>query len=471
MNSPNPHIEAFGTKVVSFRFRGRSYGCALSHGLFSSADIDSGSRFLLKVFSEVLDNDLKSKKPLPRTVLDAGCGTGVLGICAAGALKAESGAPGMSGIEEPCVHVHAQDRDELARIFTAYNARQNGLGPETLSAWTEPLLAGPGNWDLILSNIPAKAGLPVLEDFVSRSASLLSPGGRVLLVAVNTLQDFFDHQIKSKASLLSRENGQGHTVFLYGPGPQGIKAEKPEAAFPGLTTDDFFAQCPKYFRNSGNYEIEKTPYHLDTIHGAPGFDSPGGEVLCAAKLALKLLKDEIQCGASPILIWEGDQGHFSTWLTQYVRRSIDHRPIDRRSTDRQPLDFVLAGRNILSLAAARHNTAAALAQFPDTESSVGIVSAADPYLDREKILKEAAKLRGGRDTQGFPCIAAFPEIIPQTNVIELLWEGFRALASGLVIVGLPSAEAERFDRKRPKDFARGGDLRRDGFRALAYRKL
>jgi len=49
----------------------------------------------------------------------------------------------------------------------------------------------------------------------------------VLLVAVNTLSEFFDQKIKTKASLLARENGQGHTVFLYCPqGSQGSKEEK-----------------------------------------------------------------------------------------------------------------------------------------------------------------------------------------------------------------------------------------------------
>jgi hypothetical protein len=116
---------------------------------------------------------------------------------------------------------------------------------------------------------------------------------------------------------------------------------------------------------------------------------------------------------------------------------------------------------------ARCNTAAVF-----KGNSVRILCAVDMYLDREKILDETEKLFPGIQSQGFPFIAAFPEIVPQTNMIDSFWQGLLTLAapSGLVIVGLSSGEAERFDRKKPKDFSRLGDIRKKGFRALAYRK-
>ena len=465
---PDSHINTYGTKSVSFRFRGRSYNFALSHGLFSSADIDTGSRFLLKVFSDALDEDIKNGKPLPHRILDAGSGVGVLGICAAGAIRAAETPESLlvKEAEKSSLHVRAQDRDELARIFTEYNARQNSLGPETLGAWTEPLLAGPGGWDLILSNIPAKAGLPVLEDFVRRSAALLNAEGRVFLVAVNTLSDFFDSAIQANSSLIIREKGPGHTVFMY-----ARKERKSETSFPFLTKDDFFIQCPGYIRRRNEYEIEKTSYHLDTIHGAPGFDSPGDEILVAAKLVVRLKEEILSCfrsenkkneavkaesPESPVLIWEGSQGHFSSWFAAHFRSAWG---------------IILAERNILSLVLSRYNTAIALKDLK-TKSSVQIVCAADLYLDREKILGEAEKAIPGTGSRGFPFIAAFPEFIPQVDIIESLWEGFAALASpqGIVLTGFSSAEAERFDRKKPKDFSRLGDLRKKGFRALAYKK-
>ena len=418
---------------------------------------------MLKVFSGILDEDLENKRPLPCRILDAGSGVGVLGICAAGAIKA---AVSPMEHEKSSLYVRAQDRDELARVFSEYNARQNNLGPEILEAFTEPLLAGSGPWDLILSNIPAKAGLPVLEDFINRSAALLNPGGRALIVAVNTLSDFFDHQIQTNALLLNRNDGPGYTVYVY---------TRKEDSIPltYLTKDDFFIQCPAYIRNRANYEMEKTSYHLETIHGAAGFDTPSGEVLAAAKLTLKL-KKEIQDLLIPhsslltpnFLILEPDQGHFSTWLVHYLK---------------YPMNMVLAGRNILSLTMARYNTSLALEKYFKTETynekfniistgtSVQMISAADLYLEKEKILTCIQSF--DNEIRAFPFIAAFPELIPQTSTIEYLWKGIKALASGLIIISFSSAEAERFDKKKPKGFTRLGDIRRNGFRALAYRKL
>jgi len=172
-------------KSVSLKFRGVVFSFDLSHGLFSSVGVDAGTQLLLKVFSRILDEDVAATRPLPRAVLDAGCGTGVIGICAAAAIKALAGEEGL--------YVRCQDRDELARLVTSHNVAKNNISQGMLEACTEPLLAAAANekWDLILTNIPAKAGNPVLEDFVRRSGFLLNPGGRVLMVAVNTLADFF----------------------------------------------------------------------------------------------------------------------------------------------------------------------------------------------------------------------------------------------------------------------------------------
>jgi 16S rRNA G1207 methylase RsmC len=102
------YLKAYSNREVPFRFRGIDFRFALSLGLFSSADIDRGSRLLLKVLSRLLDESPSGGLP-PRRVLDAGCGIGVIGICAARALMA-AGSPPLA--------VRAQDRDELARIFS-----------------------------------------------------------------------------------------------------------------------------------------------------------------------------------------------------------------------------------------------------------------------------------------------------------------------------------------------------------------
>jgi 16S rRNA G1207 methylase RsmC len=456
-------ILSYENKRVDFKFRGRNFRFALSQGLFSSANIDTGSRFLLRALSRLWDEDLRQGKPLPRTILDAGCGTGVLGICAAGTLADQ--APGAGGLR-----VRAQDRDELARAFTEYNARNNGISPEVLEAHTEPLLAGPpdSHWDLILSNIPAKAGLPVLRDFIPRSAALLNPGGRVLVVAVTALAEMFRLRLLELGlPLLYHEAGREHQVFIYGPGTGGPPEQvgdrrnsaPPLEENPLLNPDQaetpgaFLRENPAYLRNSGDYTLEHIPYHIDAFQGLGDFDNPGGAIRTAAKLAdrLGLKRQALPPG---ILIHEPGQGHFPVWFLKYLgTEAAKQRPL------------VFSGRNILALEASRHNAA-----IPDIV--IRLVPAIDLASRRDALLAAAGGPGGsheaGKGAYGF--IAAFPEPAPRTDRFDAYWEGLEGLLKpgGIVLIALPSSEAERFDRKKQKHFIRLGDLKRNGFRALAY---
>jgi hypothetical protein len=392
---------------------------------------------------------------LPRSVLDAGCGTGILGVCAARALDAARA--GWDGLAV------AQDRDELARVFTLYNAALNGVPPASLTARTEPLLAGPPEegWDLILSNIPAKTGKPVLLDFVSRSAACLSAGGRVMLVVVNPLAGLFRARIAGLGlPLLYEEPGREHTVFMYGRNEQ--TAGREPAFDSGASNRDAFPQkWPAYIRGSAQYTMEKVSYRIDAFHGAAGFDTPGGAVQTAVKLLNRLdgrIKRLVPAGQPepPILVFEPDQGHFPAWLAASKPVSL---PAGRR---------VFAGRNILSLEASRHNTLCALktgGNVDGGEREITLLPAVDPDLDRAALAALGP----------YGLIAFFPEAVPQTGGTERPDAWWPALASmllpgGLLITALPASGAERFDRRKLRGFTRLGDLRRMGFRALAYRR-
>ncbi|MDR0637171.1 MAG: methyltransferase [Treponema sp.] len=416
-----PLVEAYQTNEAEFAFRGRAFTFALSHGLFSSANIDTGTRFLLKVLSQKLDELARAGKPMPQTILDAGCGVGVIGVCAASALS-------------PNVRVRCQDRDELARVFTSFNAENNHIPQSLLSAHTEPLLAGPdgAQWDLILSNIPAKAGKPVLEDFVDRSIALLAPEGRVLIVVVKPLANLFRIRIAQAGALLYEETGASHTVLMY-----GKSAGKPLLACPPRH-GDFWQSYPAYRRNSGVYLMEDVSYTLDTIHGVADFDTPSEVARVAAKLMRRLKRPLF----SSLLIHEPHQGHFPAWLARFEQWSVANAP-----------RITLSGRNVLALEASRHN----LSPF-----AVDLV----PALD----ISPGIAATDGRS--GFSVIIAFPELVPRTDTLAGLWEGIAALLApdGLALIALSSSGAERFDRCKPKQFRRVGDLKRKGFRALSYQK-
>jgi 16S rRNA G1207 methylase RsmC len=438
-------LRIYINKTVPFKFRGIDFNFDLSQGLFSSAGVDNGTKFLLKVFSQILDEDIAAGKSLPKRVLDAGCGMGVIGICAAAAVAPLVNDDGFS--------VRSQDRDELARLITTHNAAINGISPALLEAHTEPLLAGLPLWDLILTNIPAKAGTPVLADFVRRSAGLLNPGGRVIMVAVRTLADFFREQIAlaAEAQLLQEHTGPGHSVFVY-----GQAANQKQTTAPVNGGPDFIARHPFYVRTEVTRAIEDIPIHLTTIHGAGGFDNPGGAVLAAAKLARRL-QFSLEGGA-PLLVHEPDQGFFPCWLLAFLH-------------SKPPV--VLSGRNILALEAARYNVLQNVRQnvIHSDDTTAAVVPSADLRLSENALLQAA----GGRP---YGCIAAFPELLPQsslpkgTDQLAAIWDAVPPLLAegGVFLVTFSSSDAERFDRKKPAGFTRLGSVKRNGFRALAYRR-
>lgn len=411
-------LAAYTTKTAVFRYRGISLELALSHGLFSSADVDAGSRFLLRVLSASIDEDIRSGRPLPRMILDAGSGVGVLGIALGRAMR-DAGRAG--------VRVRAQDRDELARVFSAQNALRNGLEADVFNAYSERMLGGPENaaYDLIVSNLPAKAGASVLSDFFRRSCRILGAGGRCAVVIVNTLADDARTWLReADAPILVEEKGSEHAVFLYGPAPSAAYGE--EGGDP-------------YLRAEAEHELEQVRYHIRALHGVADFSEPSRAVALAAKLARKL-------GAfRRVLVHEAEQGHFPAFLAAAARQADGDRP-----------EFVLCGRNALALEAARENTR-------NAGASAETRAAADLGLCAEGLRAEFGL---------FDLVASFPDIVPRTDRFADAWKGAARLLApgGCLLIALSSSDAARFDKLKTADFSRADDLKRDGFRALAYRR-
>jgi hypothetical protein len=300
---------------------------------------------------------------------------------------------------------------------------------------------------LILSNIPAKTGEPVLLDFIVRSAGLLSEQGSVMVVVVNTLSGLLRSRIRELAlPLLRDEKGTEHTVLVYG---AGIKPKLAPNSDPKDTGDDFFRQWPTYFRYAGEHEIKDIRYHIDASHGVPDFDTPSGAVTAAARLTTRLGPAIGSCCASrAILVHEPDQGHFPVWLLKYLERNF------QQGFPRGFRRAVLSGRNILALEASRHNLG----------GEVQIVPAVDIALNRDALLAAADMPYGA--------VFLFPGIVPRTNRLGACWEGLEALLEpgGIAVAAFPSVPAERFDREKPRGLVRLGDHKRHGFRALGYEK-
>ena len=248
------------------------------------------------------------------------------------------------------------------------------------------------------------------------------------------------------------EAAKEHTVFVYG---------KSETAAGGSTVfrasvlfdDNFPAAYPFYIRNKSEYEMEGLTYQLNTIHGAADFDTPGGAVQAAAKLAVKInLASKLRAERQNVLIHSEGQGHFALWLAAYLNAA--ETVGDCR--------YTISGRNVLALASTRAAMTTALVSASSMENSavksIAIIPSADIFLDSQRL--------GAQEP--FSLTAFFPETVTGTT-----WQGLTRITAGggIILVALSSVEAARFDKKKPPTVRRLADIKRNGFRALAYQSV
>ncbi len=291
-------VQRYSNKEVSFRYKGKSLYFFLSQALFSSFEIDRGSRMLLKT----LVNPLIPFSP-GDSVLDIGCGTGVLGI----SLKAAY----------PDIQVTMQDRDALAVHFASVNSRRNGVDAEVTAGLAFQNLET-GEYDLIVSNIPAKAGAPVIADFIANSLSALSEKGYCAVVIVSTLTHFLEKTILDLGGrIILKEETRDYSVFHF-----------TETEYSNSKDKKRFSLDP-YIRDRHSFKAGTISYRLETVYNLPGFDTVPYDALIVhhASISVKRPVD--------IFMWNPGQGHIPLILLSGLSRNPDK--------------LILASRDILEL--------------------------------------------------------------------------------------------------------------------------
>ena len=290
--------QQFINKRIDFRFMREELHFDLSQSLFSSADVDIGSRFLLRTITQNMEIvEIAS-------LLDIGCGVGVLGL----SLKKAN----------PALRLVAQDRDALAVVFTAQNAALNELEVVSVQGGLAFAEIDDQKFDLIVSNLPGKAGPAVLQAILRRVPAHLSEAGRAAVVVVKPLAELVAETVADMGSeVLLREEASGYEVFHFRGGQ----------ILPNELTDAAEALAP-YIRQAQSFKLGSQTVDMQTAWNLPEFDSLSHDT----QLALNALKNKAISGR--VLFWNAGQGHL---------------PVFAQGQEGTITEFVLAGRDVLSL--------------------------------------------------------------------------------------------------------------------------
>jgi SAM-dependent methyltransferase len=423
--------EPYVNKTVPFKFNGAELRLDLSHALFSSFDVDRGTKLLLKA---------AARDPVlarARRVLDEGCGVGVIGLSVAKAF--------------PEAELLLRDRDSLAVAFAERNRLSNRLKGRT--AWKDPAtgeertaLPAPrsswglmgagspiGSFDFVFSNLPAKAGGPVLEAFFSSltgrggGVPLLAEGGRAAVVIVEPLAASAEEWIgKAGLSIASRSRSADHVAFVLEEGPAPGRAAEAAAAGAPAAADQLGAAPASpdapladlglraYLRSENRFRLAGVAYRAKGFWGLPEFDTPGFAVAAAAELASRVAAG---CLVRDALVIDPGVGHFALWASRVLG----------------PDRVTAASRDLLALAAAGAN----LADLP--QASRPAYRAVDELgLD---LVPDAS----------FDLIADFSAVVPELDGAAPAWaRAGRLLKRGGVFIAARSlTEMSRLERRRP----------------------
>lgn len=165
------------------------------HGLFSARSLDEGSALLLHELAAI---------PPARRVLDLGSGYGAIGLTlAARWLDA---------------HVDLIDTDIRAVEAARENITRNRLenAAVNLGDGIRELPEAIGNYDLVVSNLPAQAGNDAIDQLLLDAYDALNDGGSLAVVAVNGLRRYLQRRLADifgNQQVRKVHQGPRHTVL------------------------------------------------------------------------------------------------------------------------------------------------------------------------------------------------------------------------------------------------------------------
>ncbi|MDX9898184.1 MAG: methyltransferase [Spirochaetia bacterium] len=394
----NP-LDIYVNKAVPFKFKGVDLSFDLSHALFSSFDIDAGSRLLLKAIAQNVEQASVG------SIVDIGSGVGVLGIACAKAYPDSS--------------LLMRDRDALASAFSERNARRNRIA--SVSIDTRLFLEGieAERYDLVLCNVPAKAGPPVLDRFLKDIPGILTERGTGAIVVVETIAEAALASLRaSGAEIYRTERGPGHSAFLF---RRGSAAAVEPGAFWGVME-----------RSEQRLRAGKILYRLKGYWGLQEFDTPS----FSSELSMNMAENAMAgLHTRRVALINPGVGRVACYIGARARGAT----ID------------LCGRDSLSLAVSARNLALnAKADTPAGES----------YSFASKLPDSAYDL-----------LVETVDPIPRVDTLDDSWaSALRILKrGGSYIATMPSAVMDRFEKRKPKGMVKISGKKKKGFACASWR--
>jgi 16S rRNA (guanine1207-N2)-methyltransferase len=299
--------DVYFKKIIDLKYGGKPLQFRVSQDLFSSFQVDTGTRFLLRTLEKTGTHSFDK-------ILDLGCGYGPLGL----ALKSDNTA----------AVVHMVDRDALAVEYSRRNAELNGFGDIQVYGSLGYDDVREKDFDIIVANIPGKAGEPVITHFLKDARYFLRPGGLVAVVVVNAIAPMVEGILNKSndIDIVLRQSRSGHTVFHYrfAGGPAG-------------NDGDYISGVERnvYHRNETSFRYHDFTWRIRTAYGLPEFDTLHYRTVLLLEGLNELEGKSLRSSA----VFNAGQGHVPVFIRHVLR----------------PDSITLADRDLLSLRYAQSN--------------------------------------------------------------------------------------------------------------------
>ncbi len=305
------NLDVYVKKTVNLSLARESLEFAVSQSLFSSHQVDLGTMHLLRTLQ---DRELQDGAK----ILDLGCGYGPLGLTL--------------GRLNPGTQVHLVDRDALAVTFSKHNARTLLPSGEELEGGNAVAYGSLGyddvrarDFDLIVSNIPGKAGTSVIRAMLLDAKAFLAPRGMAAVVVVSPLEALVSEILADPGiEVLLHQTTSAYAIFHY----RFVSPDVGPTWTGGL-------QRGIYDREELTFLLDDLTFPMHTAYGLPEFDTLSFE----SRLLIKALGDLKEERPRTVTVFNPGQGHVPVVLW----RLLSPQAVD------------LVDRDLLSLRYARMN--------------------------------------------------------------------------------------------------------------------